>query len=171
MLRAVWIAAALAVLLLMASPVSSRLATWRQPSIERVPSAPAATASDLRLALGRLLGEHAYLAMEAMRAAAAERADLQALVGGVDANTDDLAAAFADVYGAQAGEAFRGLWQVHIDALEAYARARAADDTAALDAATASLDGYRTSLSQFLAGANPAFSGDAEAHALQLHLD
>jgi hypothetical protein len=129
------------------------------------------TASDLRLTLGRLLGEHAYLTMEAMRASAANRPDAAALIGALSNNTSDLTIAVTGVYGASAGERFRQLWQQHIDALISWARAHAAGDSAGEAAARASMLDFRTAFSAFLGKANPRLSGDAEAHALQLHLD
>ena len=128
-------------------------------------------ASDLRIALGRLLGEHAYLTMEAMRAASERRADFAALNSGLTANTVSLRDAFAHVYGNAAGKAFVPIWQQHIDALFDWSRAKAAGDVAAGDAALATLQQYRQDFGKFLTGANPKISGDAEAHALQLHLD
>jgi hypothetical protein len=135
------------------------------------PPAAETPGSDLRITLGRLLGEHAHLVMEWMRAAAEGRADLDALSGGLNANTDSLQDAVASVYGEAAGSAFRPIWQQHIDALFGWARAQAAGDTSAADAALATLQEYRTSFGKFLTDANPKLSGDAEAHALQLHLD
>ena len=44
-------------------------------------------------------------------------------------------------------------------------------DGAAADAALATLQQYRRNLGKFLTDANPKISGDAESHALQLHLD
>ena len=134
-------------------------------------SAPRVTASDLRLTLGRLLGEHAYLTMEAMRATAANRSDASALGGALSDNTTDLTKAFAGVYGASAGERFRQLWQQHIDALISWSRAHAAGDAAGEAAARATMLDFRTAFSSFLHKANPRLSGDAEAHAVQLHLD
>ena len=129
------------------------------------------SASDLRLALGRLLGEHAYLTMEAMRAAAANRPDANALIGALGQNTADLTDAVSGVYGSAAGDRFRELWQQHIDALISWARAHATGDSAAVQAAVASMASFRTTFSAFLGKANPHLSGDAEAHALQMHLD
>ena len=134
------------------------------------PSAPMA-ASDLRMALGRLLGEHAFLVMEAMRATAQDRPDFDALAAGLTANSQALAGAIASVYGDAAGAAFEPIWQQHIDAMFAWARATANKDTAAADAALTKMQDYRTRFGAFLTGANPHLSGDAESHALQLHLD
>jgi hypothetical protein len=143
----------------------------------RVTTPPLATAavakpaSDLRIALGRLLGEHAYLVMEAMRAAAQDRPDFDALDSGLEGNSRALASAIASVYGDDAGAAFSPIWQQHIDAMFAWARATAGNDTVAKHAALAEMQDYRAKFGAFLKGANPRISGDAEAHALQLHLD
>jgi hypothetical protein len=134
------------------------------------PSA-SSSASDLRVALGRLLGEHAYLVMESMRAAAEGRPDLEALTDGLAANTDALRGAVASVFGEAAGSAFVPIWQQHIDALLVWASAEATGDAPAANAALATLHEYRIAFGKFLTDANPKISGDAEAHALQLHLD
>jgi hypothetical protein len=147
-------------------------ASGARPASRPLAAPSAATpASDLRIALGRLLGEHAYLVMEAMRAAAQNRPDFDALVQGLAANSQALKDAIASVYGAPAGTAFQPIWQQHIDAMFAWARATARKDTAAADGALAQMQDYRTKFGAFLTGANPHISGDAEAHALQLHLD
>ncbi len=162
--------AAIAVSLTLVGPVEASVFEERQPTADPGAAAGAA-ASDLRITLGRLLGEHAYLVMEAMRAASEGRADLNALDNGLDANTASLGDAVAQVYGRDAGVAFVAIWQRHIDALFDWSRAKAAGDTAAADAALTTLQQYRTDLGKFLTDANPKISGDAEAHALQLHLD
>jgi uncharacterized protein YukE len=155
-----------------AQPANAELTLHRESGKSRVQTAASRLpASDLRLALGRLLGEHAYLTMEAMRAAAANRSDAAALLGALGDNTADLTDAVEGVYGRTAGERFRQLWQQHIDALVAWARAHAAGDTAGETAARASMTDFRTAFSAFLGKANPHLSADAEAHALQLHLD
>ena len=128
-------------------------------------------ASDLRVTLGQLLGEHAFLVMEAMRAAADDRPDFDALADGVASNTQALRGAISSVYGKAAGTAFVPIWQQHIDALFDWARAESAGDASATAAALETLQQYRTSFGRFLTEANPKISGDAEAHALQLHLD
>ena len=141
----------------------------RRPLAE--PGLATRASADLRIALGRLLGEHAYLVMEAMRAASEGRPDFQALNSGLEANTVALRDALAHVYGNAAGKAFVPIWQQHIDALFDWSRATAAGNAAAADAALATLQQYRTDFGKFLTDANPNISGDAESHALQLHLD
>jgi len=128
-------------------------------------------ASDLRLTLGRLLGEHAYITMEGMRATAANRPDAAALGEALSGNTAELTQAVEGVYGATAANRFRELWQQHIDALISWSRAHAAHDAAGEAAARASMSSFRAAFSAFLGKANSHLSADAEAHALQLHLD
>jgi hypothetical protein len=161
---------ALAVLLLVAArPVAG---SDRIRVIEETvrPTAPA-PASDLRTGLGRLLGEHAYLLMSAMRAKADGAPDADALVTGLDANTQGLRDAIAGVYGDAAGSAFEPIWQRHIDASMAWAGAAKAGDATASAAALQELARFRTEFGTFLTGANPKISPDAEVHAVQLHLD
>ncbi|MBA2757326.1 MAG: hypothetical protein H0U37_07785 [Chloroflexi bacterium] len=162
-------AAAIALTLVVGGPVHASLEVESHDRAQ-APSA-GSPASDLRITLGRLLGEHAYLVMESMRAVAEDRPDFDALAGGLAASTNALRGAFASVYGEAAGTAFVPIWQQHIDALFAWARAEAAGDKSAADAALASLQQYRAAFGKFLTDANPKISGDAEAHALQLHLD
>lgn len=154
-----------------AASTSGRVA--RSGATATAPAAPAkdGPASDLRIGLGRMLGEHAYLLMEAMRATASDRPDVDAIVGGIDENTEDLTAAIAGVYGPAAGTSFERLWRQHIDAAIDWADAQAAGNTSAAGAADASMANFRTRFNKFLARANPDLSGDAEAHALRLHLD
>lgn len=135
-------------------------------------AAPAAAqpASDLRVALSRLLAEHAFLTMETMRATALKAPDEGALRAGLDANTAELQSAIAGVYGADAGTAFAGLWKKHIDALVSYARAKAGGDNAGSDTALTALELFRRDFAEFLAKANPKLSATTEEQALQLHI-
>jgi hypothetical protein len=136
-------------------------------------SAPAATdrpATGLRVSLGAALGEHAYLLMEAMRAAATSSPDAGAVGTRLDVNTDAIAAAIASVYGDAAGTEFRSIWQRHIDAARAYGDAVRTQDTGARDAAIAALDAFKSDLDAFLRKANPKLDADDEAHAVALHL-
>jgi len=136
---------------------------------------PAAAAKErpataLRVALGAKLGEHAYLLMEAMRAAASASADAGAITATLNANSDAIAAAIGSVYGDAAGTAFRTLWQRHIDAARAYGDAVRTKDTAARDKAGADLDAFKADLDAFLRQANPQLNAADEAHAVSLHL-
>ena len=154
-----------------AASVSSARAGGHVVTVQTDAPAAATPASDLRIGLGRLLGEHADLLMATMRSAADGAPDTDALLGGLDANTQDLQAAIASVYGDPAGTSFRPIWQRHIDAAIAWAKASKTGDQNSAAAALQEMAQYRTDFSTFLSGANPKISGDAEIHALQLHLD
>jgi hypothetical protein len=117
-------------------------------------------ATDLRVRLDRQLGEHSYLAALAMRAALRGAGDAQGAIDALDGNSADLRATIAEVYGAEAGDAFAGLWEDHVTAYVAYVGALASDDEAAADA-LAALAEYRTAFSAYVAGANPFLSRSA----------
>ena len=128
-------------------------------------------ATELRVTLGRLLGEHAFLVMETMRAGALGRGEQAALGSALDDNTAELTAAVSSVYGDAGGTRFGELWSEHVDLLVAYAEARGADDGAAAEEARTGLEAYVRDFSRFLAEANPELRADAEEEALDLHID
>jgi hypothetical protein len=128
-------------------------------------------ASALRVALGRLLSEHAFLTMEQMRAIADERPDAAAASGAVDANTEELAAAIGSVYGDAAASEFGTLWDGHVDDLAAYAEAVRDDDAAAREEAHHGLETYRSEFGEWLAAANPNVTAEGVADLLHLHTD
>ena len=124
---------------------------------ERFPGATIAFSprSELRLTLGRLLGEHLVLSAEAMRAGLAGAPDFADATGALAANTDELAGAIEVIYGADAGAAFGQIWTRHIDAYLAFIRAEAANDAAARGQTLATLRQYHTEIAEFLVAANP----------------
>jgi hypothetical protein len=128
-------------------------------------------ATELRVTLGQLLGEHAYLLMETMRAAALGQGEEPALHAALDDHTGNLRDAVAGIYGEAAGDGFEALWQDHIDLLIAYANAVREGDDAAKAATEQGLDQYVTELAAFLESANPALRADDEAAALRIHVD
>lgn len=128
-------------------------------------------ATDLRISLGEMLAEHAYLVLGDMRATALDAPDRPALTTALASNTTALAETIASVYGAPAGDTFRTLWSQHIDLLVRYAEAVRSHDQGAADAARSGLGEYRAAFSAFLAGANHHLSADGESQALQLHID
>ena len=145
----------------------------RQPVASTALAAPTldSPAAGLRALLGRLLSEHAFLAMEEMRAIATERPDAEAAGDAVAANTGDLTAAIGSVYGDAAGAQFGEMWGRHVAGLEAYAQAVQAGDDAALDAAHDDLEKERQEFSDWLAAANPFVTSDAVNDLLHLHID
>ena len=128
-------------------------------------------ATGLRVTLGQLLGEHAYLLMETMRSAALGRGEEAALRAGLDDHTADVRDAIASVYGGAAADAFASLWQDHIELLIAYAEASQRGDDAARDEAQRGLDQYVADLAALLHAANPAFRVEDEAAALRIHVN
>ena len=139
------------------------------------PAGLSSPAADLRVALARLLSEHAQIAMEAMRQGV-DTGDLSdpeftAAAGALQGNTDDLTAAIESVYGANAGEAFRAQWEAHIGFFVDYTVGVATDDQAAKDAALEDLAGYRADFSEFLATATEGgLPAEAAADALAVHV-
>ena len=112
-------------------------------------------ASDLRVTLSRLLGEHAYLAMQAMRTGVVGGADFAAAAEALEANTVDLVELISSVYGEDGGEHFGELWRSHLGYVVDYAVGVAANDQAAMDTALAGLSRYEADLVAFLSAANP----------------
>jgi hypothetical protein len=115
-------------------------------------------ATDLRLKLDSLLGEHTELAALAMRARLTDSPDVAASAAALDDNTKALAAAIASIYGASAGAAFEAQWQNHTELYLAYVAAKKANDSAAQAAALAGIRSYQTSFTSFLVEANPLVS-------------
>jgi hypothetical protein len=128
-------------------------------------------AGNLRIAVEQLLGEHAMLAVVAMQKGIDGKADFNAAAGALLANADDLSAAIASVYGAEAGKAFESLWKQHIGFFVDYVVATSKNDATGKQAALDKLDNYRTDFSNFLASANPNLEASALADGLQTHVD
>jgi hypothetical protein len=134
-----------------------------------------AGASDLRVTLGRLLGEHAILAMTATQKGFSGSPDFDAIAKALDANAVELADAIGSVYGDEARTKFLDgdlMWRDHIDFFVDYTVALAAKDEAAQEKAVGDLMGYVEAFSSFLAGATELPQADLreaiEAHVLQL---
>jgi hypothetical protein len=126
---------------------------------------------ELRETFGRSLGEHTFLAMEAMRSVVQDTQDPAPLVAALEDNSAKLEAAFGGIYGQPAGAEFGRLWRQHIDALVGYATARQAADDQTAEAMLTTLATYRRDFSAFLARTDPNLGGEHEALALQLHID
>ena len=110
-------------------------------------------AIDLRVGLGRLLGEHAFLLMELIGVNDAER---RAYGDALAENSGALQDAVTSVYGDDAGARFRDLWDLHITLLLAYADAAQAGNSGRMQAAKDGLGRYMTDLGELLAELNPA---------------
>jgi hypothetical protein len=83
------------------------------------------------------------------------------VIDALGGNSADLRATIAEVYGAEAGDAFGVLWEGHVTAYIAYVGALAGNDEAAAADAVAALAEYRTEFSAYVAGANPFLSRSA----------
>jgi hypothetical protein len=128
-------------------------------------------ATDLRLALNRLLGEHTELAALAMRASLSDAPDAAAASVALEANTAELQAAIATIYGDAAGDAFGTRWRNHTDLYLDYVVATKASNTTAQAAALRGLRNYRSSFTAFLVQANPLLSAAEFEDLIAEHTD
>jgi hypothetical protein len=127
---------------------------------------------ELRSALGQLLGEHAQLAVQAMRSGVTGGDDFEALAGALDANTQDLTAAISGVFGDDGGQAFMEMWSDHIDFFVQYTVGLAEGDQEAQDAAKERLEQYRQDFSSFLDTASDGnIPAEVVAEGLQVHVN
>lgn len=158
-----------AVLLLAAVlPVSATAGPRPTVDRDRAAAQNSRPAIDLRVGLGRLLGEHAFLLMEAIGVNDAER---RAYREALAENSDDLQDAITSVYGDDAGARFRDLWDLHVTLLLAYGDAAQAGNSGRMQAARDGLATYMNDLGELLAELNPALDPRVEAEALYAHID
>ena len=128
--------------------------------------------SQLRVTLNRLTQEHVYLAGAATGAAIGGReAEFKAAAAELDENSVATARAIGSVYGAEAEQAFLGLWRAHIGFFADYAMGAAKNDQAMKQQARRNLDGYRTDIDAFLTGANPNLPKGAVAELFKSHVE
>jgi hypothetical protein len=110
-------------------------------------------AAELQSQLGMTLGEHAELAVDAMRSGISGLPDFPAAAGALDQNTTELTGMIESVFGAESARSFQQLWSDHIDAFVAYTQALAGKDEGAQEAAEARLTGFNSDFAQFLSTA------------------
>lgn len=113
-------------------------------------------AADLRVALNRLLSEHATLAMFATQKGVKGEQDFKAIAGALDANSVELSEAIGSVYGDEAAKTFldgKAMWRDHITFFVDYTTALAKKDKAGQTKAVNDLKGYIEAFSGFLADA------------------
>ena len=114
------------------------------------------SASDLRVTLDRLLGEHALLAMFATQKGFDGDKDFKAIAASLDRNSVALADAIGSVYGPAARKEFLNgklKWRAHIGFFVDYTVGLAKNDKAMQNKAVGNLEGYIQSFSAFLAKA------------------
>jgi len=129
------------------------------------------SAADLRVGLNSLLGEHVLIAAVATSHALGGRdAAFKGAVGGLDANSVDIAKAIGSVYGPDAEKAFLPLWRKHIGFFVDYATGVATKDKAKQDKAVADLVNYSEDFGAFLSSANPNLPKSVVAHLVKTHV-
>ena len=133
------------------------------------------TASDLRVMLDNLFGEHAVLAMNATDAGVTGSKAFPAAAKALDDNSVALSKAIGSIYGAKAANTFlngKFMWRAHIKFFVDYTVAKAKKDMAGQNKAVANLKQYTVTFGNFLAGATglpkPAVQNDLLGHVLEL---
>src|SRR4249919_1624388 len=125
-------------------------------SMDGLATATSSPAVDLRIALDRLLSEHATLAIVATQKGLKGKPDFEAIAAAVDANSVELGDAIGSVYGEDAKDTFldgKALWRDHIKFFVNYTTAVAKNDQAGQTKAINDLKGYIEAFSGFLADA------------------
>jgi hypothetical protein len=128
------------------------------------------SAGTLRVTLDRLLGEHAFLAAETMRAGVAGEPYFAASKLALDANSADLAGLVKAAYGQDAAARFAEMWRGHTEAYLSYIDATRSKDDAARKNALDGINAYAGQLAEFLATANPHLDAAATAQLLRQHV-
>jgi 2-hydroxy-3-keto-5-methylthiopentenyl-1-phosphate phosphatase len=129
-------------------------------------------AEELRITLERQLGQHAALAIDAMRSGVTGNEDFEAAAAALDRNTQDLTSSIELVYGAEGAAAFEEMWSDHIGFFVDYTVGLAEGDQQAQDDARAQLEQYRQDFSTFLEGASEGnIPADVVAEGLQVHVN
>ncbi len=117
---------------------------------------PSQKAANVRVALNRLLGEHAMLAVNATRRGYDGDRQFAAAAAALDRNSVELANAIGSIYGRKARNQFlngRLLWRDHIKFFVAYTVALKAKNEAGQRRAVGNLRGYIEAFSSFLSRA------------------
>jgi hypothetical protein len=129
-------------------------------------------AHQLQSRLGLLLGEHAELAVDAMRSGISNSPDFPAAGAALDANTRQITAMIESVFGAASAGSFQALWADHIDAFVTYTQALVASDAALENAASERLKEFNAKFAAFLSTSTQGRLGaPALADAFVMHED
>ena len=133
------------------------------------------TASDLRALLGRQLGEHAALAMNATNLGVIGSPAFPAAAKALDRNSVALSKSITAVYGKAAGKAFldgKFQWRAHVGFFVDYTVGLAKKDKAMQNKAVANLKRYTIEHGKLLGGATglpaKAVTADLLVHVLEL---
>ncbi|MGH8824821.1 MAG: hypothetical protein ACRDVN_10130 [Jiangellaceae bacterium] len=129
-------------------------------------------ARQLQSRLGLLLGEHAELAVDAMRSGVSNSPDFPAAGAALDGNTREITAMIESVFGAASAGSFQALWADHIDSFVTYTQALVSGDAALENAATERLKGFNADFAAFLSTSTQGRLGaPALADAFVMHED
>jgi hypothetical protein len=130
-------------------------------------------ATDLRVGLNNLLGEHVTSSLHVTRSIAggAPQHKIDAAMATQYANSDALSAAVGSVYGAEAQAQFSEMFREHIDESNKYAMEVAAGNQAGKDAALMELQEYLNELSSFFSTAIPGLPAQDVYALLNEHED
>jgi hypothetical protein len=127
-------------------------------------------ARELQSQLGMRFGEHAELAVDAMRSGISNYPDFPVAAATLDQNTGEITAVIESVFGAASARSFQALWSDHIDAFVAYTQALAQQDEAAQDAAEVRLTEFNSEFANFLSTSTDGRLGTAAlADAFVMH--
>ena len=107
-------------------------------------------AAELQSRLGMLLGEHAELAVDAMRSGISGAPDFPAAGAALDENTREITAMIESVFGGQSAGSFQELWADHIDSFVTYTQALAAADAGLQKASAEQLAEFNEDFAAFL---------------------
>ena len=174
------IATAVAALAVSGLLVAGALAASHQPGQPHTMAAMTSTkatltASDLRVTLDNLFGEHAVLAMNATNAGISGSKAFPAAAKTLDNNSVALSKAIASIYGAKAGQTFlngKFMWRDHIKFFVNYTVAKAKNDSAGQNKAVTNLKQYTVTFGKFLSTATGlptlAVQNDLLGHVLEL---
>ena len=117
--------------------------------------------AELTVALRKFLGEHLVLAAEAMRAGVAGAPDAPSAKDSLAANTADLAAWVATVYGTDAGQAFDAVWTRQTDGYLSYMAGLRARSDPEKKRAREALEATADAIAKLLSSANPRLDREA----------
>jgi hypothetical protein len=127
---------------------------------------------ELQSQLGMLLGEHAELAVDAMRSGFSNFADFPAAAAALDQNTRELTGMIESVFGAASARSFQKLWSDHIDDFVTYTQGLATDDAALEATARERLKHFNAHFARFLSTSTQGrLATPALADAFVMHED
>ena len=128
-------------------------------------------AIDLRVGMNNLLREHVSSSLDVTRtiAGGASEAEVEGAISAQTANAVAIAEAVGSVYGDEAQQQITEMFVEHIKASNSYARAVAANDQMAKDAAITELNEYLDEISAFFSTAIDGLAKESVYALLQEH--